>query len=425
MRNRVERQLSVGTCSSLAARPTIAAALVTLLLLSTPLVRLPYGPLDWTAHSQPYVTPAPGTTTVVLNAAADATIDQEVPAENLGGADAIWIGQVQAQQPAARRGLLRFDLSEVLADATIESATLELYLASAAGRSETEIAVFGVLDGWAENEVTWNSAPALAPRLTTTVVGTENRYYAWNVTELAQGWHAGTFGNNGLLLRDTDESSAVLRGFFSREADVNAPRMVVTYASASPVPPLPPTPTATATQPATLTPTVVLTATPTVTQPATPTPTVVLTATPTATPSALPSPTATLEPGACDADDPASACAATLTIQAYVDHRCDKAFILGVDRPISGATVVVTFPDGKRRTATTNTRGFATFVQLAVPAGSLLNLSIEYPLQGPGNIAVVSCPGSPETVTLTAADFGFGQFKFVSFRAQPATFGIP
>lgn len=419
MQDRVEGQSSVDAGSSVAVRPGVVAILASVLLLLIPLVGLPYGRLDWTVFSQPYGTPVPGTTTVEFNAVADATIDQEVPAENLGDLDAIWIGQAEAQRPAARRGLLRFDLSDVPADATIEHATLELYLASAAGRSETEIAIFGVLDAWAENEVTWQSAPALAPRLTTTMVGTQNRYYAWDVTELAQGWHAGTFGNHGLLLRDTDESSAVLRGFFSREAGLNPPRLIVTYTRAfPPPPPVPSTPTAT--QPATPTPTLVFTATPTTTQPPT-----VPTATPTATPSAIPSPSATVEPGACDPGDPTSACSATLTIQAYVDHRCDKAFILGVDRPIGGATAIVTLANGQRRTATTNARGYATFVQLPVPAGSLLRVSIQYPLEGPGGIAVVSCAGSPTRVILTAADFGFGQFKYVSFRAQPATFGIP
>lgn len=403
MQNCVGNQ-SPAKLSSLAARPAILAFLFTLLVLTIPLVQLPYGPLDWTAHSQPYETPEPGTTTATLDAVADATLDQAVPAENQGDLDAIWIGLAETQQAAARRGLLRFELSGVPAGATIESARLELYLGSAAGRSETEIAVFGVLDAWAEGEVTWETMPALSEQLTSTAVGLEGRYYAWDVTELARSWHAGTFSNNGLLLRDTDESTAVLRGFFSREAGVNPPRLVVTYAGA---PTRPPTPT------------------PAATQPATATPTVTLTATATATPSPVPSPTATLEPGACDPADPASACSATLTIQAFVDHRCDNFFVRGVDRPISGATVSVTLADGSQRTATTNARGYATFVQLPVPAGTLLTVSIEYPLEGPGGIAVVSCPGSPETVTLTAADFSFGQFKFASFRAQPASFGIP
>lgn len=403
MQHRIGRQPPIHL-SSPAARPALVATFVTLLLLAIPLVGLPYGPLDWTVFSQPYETPGPATTTVAIDAVADVTLDQAAPAENQGDSDAVWIGQVEAPQSAARRGLLRFDLSQVPAGATIEEARLELYLASAAGRVETEVTVFGVLDAWAESEVTWDTAPSLAPQLTSTVVGTERRYYAWDVTGLARGWYAGTFANNGLLLRDADESTAVLRGFFSREAGINPPQLVVTYSGAAA---RPPTPTARAT--------------PTATQ----TPAVIFTATPTVTPSPIPSPTATLGPGVCNPDDPASACSATLTIQAFVDHRCDTFFLHGVDRPISDATAVVTLADGSRRTAMTNALGYATFVQVPVPAGYSVTVSIVYPQHGPGGIAVVSCSGSPETVTLTAADFSFGQFKYVPFRAQPATFGIP
>ncbi len=382
----------------------LIAVVIPTVLLTLALSRfgLPYGRWDWTVHSQPYVTPTPSTTTVTIDAIADATLDEAVPAENQGDLDAVWTGQAGAQEQAARRGLLRFELNSVPAGATIEHATLELYLGSAANRKDTKIAVFGVLDAWSEGEVSWSSAPALSAQLTAADVGSESDYYAWDVTALAQGWHAGTFANHGLLLRDTDESTAVLRGFFSREAGINPPRMVVTYTEA---PPRPPTPTTAATQPATSTPTVTLTATPT------PTPT--------------PTPSSTPEFGVCDPADPAAACSATLTAQAFVDHRCDQAFILGVDRPISGATVAVSVADGSQRTAVTNENGYATFVQLQVPAGTTLTVSIDYPPTGSDGTAVVPCQGSPETVPLTAGDFGFGQFKYVSFRAQPAAFGVP
>lgn len=395
----------------IAVRPQVAhlvvvVILTVLLALALPRFGLPYGRWDWTVHSQPYATPTPSATTVAtpsattvtIDAIADATLDEAVPAENQGDLDAVWVGQAEIQEPAARRGLLRFDLSSVPAGATIEHATLELYLGSAANRKDTKIAVFGVLDAWAEGEVSWDSAPALSGQLTAAEVGSESGYYAWDVTALAQGWHAGTFANHGLLLRDTDESTAVLRGFFSREAGTHTPRLVVTYTQA---PPRPPTPTPAATQPATSTPTVTLTA--------------ALTPTPTSTPGL----------GVCDPADPAAACSATLTAQAFVDHRCDQAFILGVDRPISGATITVSMADGGPRTAVTNENGYATFVQLRAPAGTTLTVSIDYPPTGPDGTAVVPCQGSPETVPLTAADFGFGQFKYVLFRAQPATFGAP
>ncbi|RME48040.1 MAG: DNRLRE domain-containing protein [Chloroflexi bacterium] len=397
MQNRVRRR-SLADLHPHVARPVVVAALAALLLLAVRFTGLPYGQLDWTVFSQAYETPTPITTTLSLAAVADTTLDEAAPAENQGDGAAVWVGQVAAPQSAARRGLFRFDLGQMPAGAHIKQATLELYLASAAGRLETEIAVFGVLDAWDERQVTWETAPAVAPRLTSAVVGVERRYYTWDVTELVREWYAGSLANNGLLLRDTDESTATLRGFFSREARIHPPRLVVAYAGA---PPLSPTPTLSATP----------TATPTIR--------------PTATPSPVPSPTATLGPGECNPDDPASACSATLTVHAYVDHRCDGYFVSGLDWPIAGARVNVTLADGTQRSATTNAFGFATFVQVPVPAGYSVTVSIRYPQEGPGGTPVVPCSGSPETVTLTAGDLAFGQFRYVPFRAQPATFGIP
>jgi hypothetical protein len=368
---------------------------------------LPYSNLDWIAYSQAYPTPEPGTEVVVLDTVADTTLDQAMSDDKQGELDAIWVGQAISEQAAARRGLLAFDLTSLPPGATIAEASLELYLGFATELPETQIAVRPVLEDWVESEVTWDTAPEAGPQATSAAVGSENRYYTWDITPLARDWYSGAAPNYGVLLQDLDETTAALRGFTSRESDVNPPRLVINYT--------PPTPTPTSSPTQTATPTATVTLTPT--QPATPTATITLT----------PSPTASATPSAatCDPEDPADACAATITVRAFVDHRCDGAFIRGVDRPIVGAAITVTLPDGTEQTASTNTDGFATFVGLAMPAGASVTVSATYPAEGPGGLPVVACAGSRQTVTFTAADFKFNQFKYVEFRAQAAAFDIP
>lgn len=366
---------------------------------------LPYGSLDWTAYSQGYPTPEPGVETLVLDAVADTTLDQAIPDDNQGDLDAIWVGQAVTEQAAARRGLVRFDLSAVPAAATIEDASLELYLGFATELPETEVAVLPVLEDWVESEVTWEIAPETGAQATSTVIGSEGGFYAWDVTQLARDWHSGAVPNYGVLLQDVDEMTAALRGFTSRESEVNPPRLVIKFA--------PPTPTPT--QPATSSPTVTLTPT----QPATPTATVTLTPTPSPTASATP------PPAVCDPTEPGAACSAMITVRAFVDHRCDGAYIGGVDQPIAGAAATVTLPDGTEQTTSTNADGFATFVRLSVPAGTRVTVSLGYPLEGLDGSEIVACARSPETVTIEAADFRFGQFKYVEFRGQVATSSIP
>ena len=131
-----------------------------------------------------------------------------------------WSGSV------ARRTLQQFDLSGLPAGSQVLNATLNLYLTARTSSTPTaSVGVYSATHSWTSS-ATWNkydgthtwtnpggdSTGELAPQsskawATTTVGGTLNQYYSWDVTQLAAGWANATIPNKGLIVRYVDEST--------------------------------------------------------------------------------------------------------------------------------------------------------------------------------------------------------------------------
>jgi hypothetical protein len=226
---------------------------------------------------------APGwADSATLTPVADTYVQDDRPDENFASATFLRVGEFQ-EFCADARAFVRFDLSAIPANATINSATLRLYLRYGNAGSK-RIDVHRIAESWNLGTVTWNNQPSYsAASYAYALVGTTNAWYTWDVTTLVSFWNTGYYTNHGFAL------DGLLADCNWREFDsltgANAPQLVIDYTLPTA------TPTRTATQTATRTPSLTLTAAGTL-----PSPTPSRTHTPSSTPSRTPTATPTLVP---------------------------------------------------------------------------------------------------------------------------------
>ncbi len=163
----------------------------------------------------------------------DAYIWEASPNGN-GNSGSLYAGLVGA---GLKRALLRFDLSEVPMNATLESAALILYQH---GGAPAPINLHYIKAAWEESEVTWNSfaaayEPTVASEFTTAGAG----WQLADVTNMVAAWIDGTRPNWGMLLDGPAESYA---NFYSSEVDMTFKRPLLALCYQSDAPPPTPTP---------------------------------------------------------------------------------------------------------------------------------------------------------------------------------------
>jgi len=120
---------------------------------------------------------------------------------------------------------VQFDLAQLPANATIDSAELRLNV-SAFNGAPLDVGLAAVNADWDESTITWNNQPTVTlggPTATVSATG----YLTWPVTVLIQAWQAGTLPNYGFALR----------GLNSTGAAVIADSKEASYGSAPAVPP--------------------------------------------------------------------------------------------------------------------------------------------------------------------------------------------
>lgn len=133
------------------------------------------------------------------------------------------------------RGLLRFDLSDIPAGATIRSATL--YLNSVDGNRGHVNSVYRVTTEWNEGTATWND-PWNTPGgdfdgqalITTFEIGAMGCAIPVDLTSLVTSWVEGGYANYGILITASGPRSVA--HYVSKEDTVNPalrPQLVVTY----------------------------------------------------------------------------------------------------------------------------------------------------------------------------------------------------
>ncbi|MBI4337097.1 MAG: DNRLRE domain-containing protein [Chloroflexi bacterium] len=166
---------------------------------------------------------------LVLNAGAlaDTYVDQSSATTNYGTATELDVQSYSNNRN--RRGLVKFDLSAVPANATIVSATLKLYAFSVPS-SARMYGAYRITSTWTETGVTWNAQPTLvlSPTASATTPGSMN-WVTWDVTADVQAMVNGVATNYGWMFIDAVENSstAYVTAFSPRESVLSSVRPVL------------------------------------------------------------------------------------------------------------------------------------------------------------------------------------------------------
>jgi hypothetical protein len=202
--------------------------------------------------------------TMVFTSTADVILASDVLTNaNLGGLEHLqtYYGDVEY-----RRSLMRWDLSALSGDITIDAATVELDRYHTYMENDTEIALYRVTSDWLEGTgnnfwpdasyvpdgATWLTATLTTPWTTpggdydataldqlTISTGTAYGWIRLDATDAVQAWVGGSASNYGLLLRPLS-GEWTDHHFYSREAvtETLRPRLVVTYTTGASAPTL-------------------------------------------------------------------------------------------------------------------------------------------------------------------------------------------
>ncbi len=184
-----------------------------------------------------------------VNPSADGQITSSNPTTNYGTTNNEKVGW---DSTGIRHTLEQYSLG-LPVGAQVLNAKLNLYLTAESNSTQASVGVYGMTRYWSPNMgapnyyTTWNKYDTInwttaggdytgtptsssTPWATTTVGGTINQYYSWDITQLAAAWASGAVANKGLLLKYVDESThSNLFTFNSSRAASNLPYMTVTY----------------------------------------------------------------------------------------------------------------------------------------------------------------------------------------------------
>ncbi|MFY2563117.1 DNRLRE domain-containing protein [Corallococcus terminator] len=161
---------------------------------------------------------------------ADTTIASLAPNTNFGSLQ-LNVDNLNPLLPLSRQeALLKFDLSSLPANITVDSATLKLFAVA----QLNAVTVHAATAAWDEFIVTFNSFnqqfnPTVRATIPPAALSTRNV----NVTGLVNDWVTGSLVNNGFLLDTAATAVSALSIFYSSESTTvaNRPGLEVCYSS--------------------------------------------------------------------------------------------------------------------------------------------------------------------------------------------------
>lgn len=151
---------------------------------------------------------------IEFSAAEDAFVNSGNRNTNYGSAALLRVGRADnanlslGASRGTRIAYMYFDLSSVSSSTLIEQATLSLFQ-SDSQREPGGVRVSEVTSIWAEDTVTWNTAPTIGGSLFTTGTlprGSVGQYTNLNLTSVVQDWIRDSSQNFGLALTLVDTS---------------------------------------------------------------------------------------------------------------------------------------------------------------------------------------------------------------------------
>lgn len=172
--------------------------------------------------------------TVKLYPVKDAFVREFFPKLNYGTEVQMYTGKAGSPFPERYRSFIGFDLLSIPKENTeIGKAVLRLYYDGRGDGTQT-VQIIEPNSGWTETGITWANHPM--PDMATYngfsvigAVGGNAGYVEFDVTSLVRAWHNQEKPNYGLLLKAVDESTNLLKGFYTKEAIEQRPELVVTY----------------------------------------------------------------------------------------------------------------------------------------------------------------------------------------------------
>jgi hypothetical protein len=161
----------------------------------------------------------------------DTYIDENVPNSNHGSETTF---RVRSNNNSERRGLVRFDLSGIPADATINSANLYLYETRQIPGQTTYL--YRVTHTWSEGSVTWNNPWTIhggnfdkSIAFDSFLPNQTNCMVTLDLTDLVQRWVNGTYPNYGVLLYTTGPNRSIIYSSKENPIAEQRPRLDVSY----------------------------------------------------------------------------------------------------------------------------------------------------------------------------------------------------
>src|ERR1700719_809996 len=120
-------------------------------------------------------------------------------------------------QTGGNNSYLQFNLSTVPTGATVNKATLRLFVDALVTSGSFD--VYQLNKSWSESTLTYSNAPPLGVSATgghPVAVSKVNQFVVVDITSLVQGWQNGTIANNGLALAMTTSTGSF--SFDSKES---------------------------------------------------------------------------------------------------------------------------------------------------------------------------------------------------------------
>ena len=179
--------------------------------------------------------------TLATGAATDCWVQEESPtASRCGNTDFIRVGK--AGPSRRRRGLLDFNISSIPNEATVNTATLDLYLDSFQTTGTGAATDYGVYNASKkfDSSATWNSSGANGSwtgGCTCSAIGSNNfnlgggsnDWKTFGVKTLIENWLDGTWDHNGMVLKQVDDDSTKVLAFRSSTGPSSLPKLTVEY----------------------------------------------------------------------------------------------------------------------------------------------------------------------------------------------------
>jgi hypothetical protein len=163
---------------------------------------------------------------VEITAEADSYVDSSSP-EATHGSDTSIVASYSDTSGTTRYVYLKYPFSSIPSTASIESASLKLYVFDT---DESTFVMYLVSSSWSESTVNWNNKPSEGDALTSSSfsAGSYNTVTDSSITSAVQNWVDGTATNYGLVIRKASGAEGNVT-FLSRHNSSNKPMLRVQY----------------------------------------------------------------------------------------------------------------------------------------------------------------------------------------------------